>query len=65
METAVTSVERKESRNTSMTRTAKARPSRPSVVSPSMDCRMEGASSETTASSAPSPSFDSRSGILS
>ena len=48
METAVTSVERRLSRKTRMTMTAMARPSRPSVVSESIDLETCGPWSEAT-----------------
>ena len=62
MDTAVTRVERTESRNTAITSTANARPSRPSWNSVSMDCWMNGAWSNTTVRSAPPPTRDASSG---
>ncbi len=62
MDTAVTMVERKENRNSRMTRIAKTSPNAPSVVSPSMDRSTKGAWSKTTVSSVPSPSARSSSG---
>ena len=53
METAVTSVERIDARKTRMIRTAKSRPSPPSVVRPSMALETAGPWSLTTVSSAP------------
>ena len=54
IEIAVTSVARTESRNTKITSTAKASPSRPSVTSVSIDWVMNGAWSVTTSSFDPS-----------
>ncbi|MCY1224578.1 hypothetical protein D9M72_367410 [compost metagenome] len=56
METAVTSVERTDIRNTRMTATAKPRPSRPSVVRSLMDFSMNGAWSNTGVNLALDPS---------
>ena len=65
MDTAVTRVERSESRKTAITSTANARPSRPSWKRVSMDCWMKGAWSNTTVRSAPPPTTDSSSGSAS
>ncbi len=65
MDTAVTSVERTEARKTRMIRTAKSRPSAPSVVSPLMDLETAGPWSLTTVSLAPEPRSLRRSGSLS
>ena len=64
MDTAVTRVERAESRNTAITSTAMPRPSRPSTKRVSMDCSMNGAWSNTTERRAPSPASDSSSGRM-
>ncbi len=55
MEIAVTSVERSEARKRRITTTAKRRPSRPSVVRPSMDLETAGPWSLTTVSFASAP----------
>ncbi len=55
MDTAVTSVERTDARKTRMIRTAKSRPSAPSVVRPSMAFATAGPWSLTTVTSAPAP----------
>ena len=65
IETAVTRVERIDARNTRMTRTAKRRPSAPSVVRPSMDLETAGPWSLTTVSFAPVPRSLRRPGSLS
>ncbi len=65
MDTAVTSVERIDARKTRMTRTAKSRPSAPSVVRPSMDFSTAGPWSLTTVSVAPAPRSLRSSGSLS
>ncbi len=56
IDSAVTSVDRTEVRNSRITTTANARPSRPSVVRSSTDCSMNGAWSKTTVNCASCPS---------